>query len=346
MPETLAKPARQPPAEVVDRRVRRPPGGAGRPWRRRSPRSRRLLLVGATGPAQQLVTALARRPGSGPRIVGYLDGSGRVLHGARRLGAIDDLQLVLCHHRIDEILICPPLMGLDAVKQVVQAGWGRRTVVRILVDPEPYVDAGDNLPRRVAIAAKRSLDLVGGLLLLLLCAPILLTAAAAIMAVDGRPVLFLQARGGLHGRVFKTLKLRTMVTDAEARRAALLGRNERVGPAFKLSDDPRITRLGRLLRRTSIDELPQLLNVIRGDMSLVGPRPLPLTEILACHSRHHRRLRVKSGMTGLWQVSARREPDFERWIALDLQYIDEWSLLTDVVLLLRTPLALIRFPGQ
>lgn len=222
----------------------------------------------------------------------------------------------------------------------------------ILPCPEPawqapaQVGAGGNLRRRGAMVAKRSVDLVGGLLLLLLFAPILLTAAAAIMAIDGRPVLFRQPRGGLHGRVFNTLKLRTMVSDAEARKLALLGRNERVGPAFKLSDDPRVTRVGRLLRRTSIDELPQLLNVIRGDMSLVGPRPLPLAEILACHPRHRRRLTVKPGVTGLWQVSARREPDFERWVALDLQYIDEWSLWTDLVLLLRTPLALIRFPGQ
>jgi lipopolysaccharide/colanic/teichoic acid biosynthesis glycosyltransferase len=364
--------------------------GASKPHQRGSPQSRRLLLVGAAEPAKRLVTSFACRPGGGLQIVGYLGGSGTIVGGTRRLGAIDDLDHVLCEHIIDEIVVCPPVAELHVVEQAMRAGQRRRKVVRIPVDPEPSVrtrrPTGDQSPstiqtlwrgwasgrepssttgrvwrepaaggplgtrgslqRWVAMAAKRSLDLVGALLLLLFSAPILVAAAAAILVVDGRPVLFRQARCGLQGRVFNILKLRTMVADAEARKAALLARNERVGGAFKLSDDPRVTKLGWLFRRTSIDELPQLLNVIRGDMSLVGPRPLPLADILSYDLRHCRRLSVKPGITGLWQVSARREPDFERWMSLDLQYIDDWSLWTDLVLLLRTPLALVRFPGQ
>jgi lipopolysaccharide/colanic/teichoic acid biosynthesis glycosyltransferase len=168
---------------------------------------------------------------------------------------------------------------------------------------------------------------------------------AAIAVTDGAPVLFRQRRTGLHGRDFDALKLRTMVRDAEARKAELAALNERTGPVFKMDDDPRVTPVGRFLRRTSIDELPQLVNVLRGDMSLVGPRPATLDEVERYAPWHRRRLSVKPGMTGLWQVSARNDPDFDNWVALDLAYIDSWSLQEDLKLLARTPVALLRNAG-
>jgi lipopolysaccharide/colanic/teichoic acid biosynthesis glycosyltransferase len=161
----------------------------------------------------------------------------------------------------------------------------------------------------------------------------------------GRPVLFGQGRAGLHGRRFRMLKFRTMVKDAEARQAELMAANQMSGPVFKIDRDPRITRLGRLLRRTSLDELPQLFNVLSGSMSLIGPRPLPTKEQEQIRGWHRRRLSMKPGITGLWQVSGRSQIDFEDWMRLDLRYIDEWSLTLDLVILLRTVPAVLTSRG-
>jgi lipopolysaccharide/colanic/teichoic acid biosynthesis glycosyltransferase len=157
-----------------------------------------------------------------------------------------------------------------------------------------------------------------------------------VLAVDGRPVLFAQTRVGLHGRTFRVLKFRTMVPDAEARQAQLEALNEIDGHAFKLADDPRLTRSGRILRAASLDELPQLWNVIRGEMSLVGPRPPLPREVAGYDLWHRRRLSMKPGITGLWQVQARREEQFDRWVELDISYIDRWSIWLDLKIMLRT----------
>ena len=149
-------------------------------------------------------------------------------------------------------------------------------------------------------------------------------------------MLFRQARVGLHGRTFQMLKFRSMVPDAEARVDELKRSNEINGHAFKVTDDPRVTRIGRRLRRYSLDELPQLWNVLRGDMSLVGPRPPLPTEVTGYDLWHRRRLSMKPGITGLWQVRARHEPEFDRWVEDDLEYIDRWSLWLDIQILART----------
>ncbi len=156
------------------------------------------------------------------------------------------------------------------------------------------------------------------------------------MAVDGRPVLFRQERVGLHGRPFQVVKFRTMATDAEARLEELAALNEIRGPAFKLTHDPRMTRTGRILRATSIDELPQLWNVLLGEMSIVGPRPPLPAEVAGYDLWHRRRLSMKPGITGLWQVEARRDQDFDRWVELDLAYIDRWSVWLDLKIMVRT----------
>ncbi|MCB1125890.1 MAG: sugar transferase, partial [Verrucomicrobiae bacterium] len=190
---------------------------------------------------------------------------------------------------------------------------------------------------------KRLIDVFGSLILLVGTAPVTLLAALAIKLGSRGPVLFRQERSGLNGRPFTMLKFRSMTTDAEQRKSEFEALNEMTGPVFKIANDPRITRVGRLLRKFSIDELPQLLNVLKGEMSLVGPRPLPVSEVARFDDlAHRRRLSVKPGLTCLWQISGRNEvTDFKEWVRLDLEYIDNWSLLLDLkILVLTVPVVL------
>ena len=214
-------------------------------------------------------------------------------------------------------------------------------------------DTTDGIPtssdqrRRVALAAKRGLDVVGAVVGLIVFSPLFALVALTIIIDDGRPVLFRQDRAGLHGRPFPIVKFRSMRRNADEERASLRDRNEISGGAsFKMTDDPRVTRSGRLLRRTSIDELPQLWNVLMGEMSLVGPRPHPFDDVAGYAEWHHRRLDMKPGITGLWQVSARSDPDFDTWVQLDLEYIDHWTLSGDLRILLKTIPAVIRASGR
>ena len=188
----------------------------------------------------------------------------------------------------------------------------------------------------LALGLKRLLDLSAGLALLLLLGLPGLAIALAIKLDSEGPVLFSQVRSGLHGRQFRMHKFRSMVADAESRRDQLESVNEMDGPVFKIRDDPRITRVGRLLRRTSLDELPQVLNIIKGDMSLVGPRPPIPAEVERYQRWQRRRLSMKPGITCLWQVSGRNQVDFEEWMRLDLRYIDSWSLWLDFKILILT----------
>jgi exopolysaccharide biosynthesis polyprenyl glycosylphosphotransferase len=189
---------------------------------------------------------------------------------------------------------------------------------------------------RTAVVTKRVVDVTIATLALVFAAPILLVAALAIWCTDRGPVLFRQERVGLDGERFTLYKLRTMVVDAEARREALLAENERIGPLFKLSSDPRVTRIGRFLRASSIDELPQLCNVLEGTMSLVGPRPALPDEVAQFDERLSERLTVKPGLTGLWQIEARDLPSFDLYRRYDLLYVQNWSLLLDISLIGRT----------
>ena len=175
-------------------------------------------------------------------------------------------------------------------------------------------------------------------MLLVLTSPLLLLAALGIKATSPGPVIFKQPRGGKHGRPFTMYKFRSMSTDAEKRRLELEHQNEMSGPVFKVENDPRVTPFGRWLRKTSIDELPQLVNVIFGDMSLVGPRPLPLYEVSNFENdAQRRRLSVKPGLTCLWQISGRNDVhSFEQWVKLDLEYIDNWSIWLDIKILFKT----------
>jgi lipopolysaccharide/colanic/teichoic acid biosynthesis glycosyltransferase len=190
------------------------------------------------------------------------------------------------------------------------------------------------------------IDIVGATIGLVLLSPVLAATAIASLAQDGAPVLFRQTRIGLHGRPFTMLKFRTMVVDAEQRLDEVLHLNERNGAAFKATNDPRMTRIGRWLRKTSVDELPQLWNVLTGSMSLVGPRPPLPQEVAEYDVWHRRRLSMKPGITGLWQVEARHEPDFDRWVEHDLIYIDGWSIWLDLKILAKTLPALLAHGGR
>jgi len=173
--------------------------------------------------------------------------------------------------------------------------------------------------------------------LLVLLSPLLLSIAVAILvSTPGGPVIFRQRRAGLHGRQFWMLKFRSMQIGADEIKATLADYNEMDGPAFKMSNDPRVTRFGRFLRKTSLDELPQLWNILRGDMSFVGPRPVPVEEVEQYEPWQRRRLSMKPGLTCLWQVSGRNELTFDEWMRLDLEYIDNWSLWLDLKIAIKT----------
>jgi exopolysaccharide biosynthesis polyprenyl glycosylphosphotransferase len=194
--------------------------------------------------------------------------------------------------------------------------------------------------------AKRALDITVAGAALILLSPVLLCTAIAIAATSRGPIFFLQERVGLNKRRFKVYKFRTMVPNAEKLMAQLEAQNEAGGPVFKMTKDPRVTPIGRLLRKSSIDELPQLLNVLRGDMSLVGPRPLPVRDYAGfSEDWQRRRLSVKPGITCLWQVNGRSVITFEQWMRLDLQYMDEWSFWLDLKILARTVPAVLRGAG-
>jgi exopolysaccharide biosynthesis polyprenyl glycosylphosphotransferase len=186
--------------------------------------------------------------------------------------------------------------------------------------------------------AKQLLDIVGAALLLVVLSPIMVFAAVMIKLTSPGPIMFRQQRSGLNGAPFSIYKFRTMQTNAEQIKHELAAMNEMTGPVFKLTNDPRVTRFGRWLRKTSVDEFPQLFNVLRGEMSLVGPRPLPVDEVRRFNDlAHRRRLSVKPGITCLWQVSGRNKiSDFKDWVRLDLQYIDNWSIWLDIAILART----------
>ncbi|MEM6980677.1 MAG: sugar transferase [Planctomycetota bacterium] len=206
----------------------------------------------------------------------------------------------------------------------------------VSTDSDAYLVTSMTSPMFMRV--KRAMDLAGASLGLLAAGPFLMLAAAAIKLTDGGPVFFSQTREGKHGRPFTIYKLRTMCVDAERRQASLRSESHRDGPAFKISRDPRVTRVGHFLRATCLDELPQLINVLKGDMAIVGPRPLPWHESRACCRWHRRRLDVRPGLTCSWQANKARAETFDDWMRMDLRYIDRLGLVEDIRLIARTVL--------
>jgi exopolysaccharide biosynthesis polyprenyl glycosylphosphotransferase len=232
-----------------------------------------------------------------------------------------------------ELLIAPAVPDLAQQRVVVQPVGG---VVLLRVE--------QCAQRRGRLYVKNALDRLGAAALLVVAAPLAAAVAVAVKVSSPGPVLFRQTRVGQYGKTFDFLKFRTMAVDAEAGREALEADNDADGLLFKVRHDPRVTPIGRFLRRMSLDELPQLWNVVRGDMSLVGPRPLPVAAA-AFAGDERRRFRVRPGITGLWQVSGRSDLGWEETVALDMHYVDHWSLGLDLAILARTPLAVLRGRG-
>ena len=266
------------------------------------------------------------------------------------LGTIDEVLELARKHFVDEIFLTAPCERV-LVKQLVQQAREASVDIRVVPDlydglawnsPIEYIGQFPTLPLHrgevpmLGMVMKRILDVVASSVTLMLTWPVLIAIAIAVRADSDGPIFYMSERIGKKGRVFRCIKFRTMVSDAEKRRTEVLHMNERDAVLFKITNDPRITRLGRFLRKYSLDELPQLLNVLRGDMSLVGPRPPIASEVKRYELNHLRRLDVVPGITGLWQVQARQDPSFDSYISLDRAYIENWSLWLDVKILVRT----------
>jgi exopolysaccharide biosynthesis polyprenyl glycosylphosphotransferase len=321
--------------------------------RARGYNQRYVVVVGSNDRAKAFAAKLEDHRELGLRIIGFLDDEppSDLPVKWRYLGTIDRIEDLLHSQVIDEVALCLPFTEWDRMNALAHLCEEEGKIVRVPVemldrvfatgrfedlDGTPVYSLVSGPDRAMALVVKRAFDIVVAGLAMTVGLPLLLGIGLMIRLRDGSPVLFRQTRIGLHGRRFGMLKYRTMTVDAEERLEELLANSEVNGAAFKMSNDPRVTNTGRFLRRTSLDELPQLWNVLRGDMSLVGPRPALPREVETYDLWHRRRLSMKPGITGLWQVSARRSPDFDQWAQLDLSYIDRWSLWLDLQILART----------
>jgi exopolysaccharide biosynthesis polyprenyl glycosylphosphotransferase len=312
---------------------------------------RRAILVGRGKHIADVAHALADAPHSPIEVVGYLSPNQLPANGVTPLGSLEDLERVLATARVDEVIIADPdFPKYDAVELVDQC---HRRGIRVRLAPStmeilihraefvpgqsvPLFELGPPVFEGVDFALKRTFDILGASVFLILLSPLLLAITIAVWVTSRGPVLFHSVRRGIGQRPFACLKFRTMHTDAEERQADLEDLNEASGALFKIREDPRLTPVGRFLRRFSLDELPQLVNVLRGDMSLVGPRPLPERDYEMLEDWHRKRYLVLPGITGLWQVSGRSELDFDDLVHLDFIYLERWSLALDLTILLKT----------
>jgi exopolysaccharide biosynthesis polyprenyl glycosylphosphotransferase len=312
---------------------------------------RRALLVGSGKHIDAVAHALAGRARTNVDLVGYISLTPRPDNGLRSLGQLDELPAILARERVDEVIIADPDFpqerALDVVDRCHQRGVTVQvapSTMEILLDRAEFIP-GESVPLftlrppvfdGIDYAIKRTFDLVLSTIGLLLLSPLLLAIAAAVKLSSRGPVIYRSIRPGMAGKPFDCLKFRTMRQHAEHTQKDLEALNELSGALFKIRDDPRLTRVGRFLRRFSLDELPQLINVIRGEMSLVGPRPLPLRDFERLEDWHKKRYLVLPGITGLWQVSGRAELDFDDLVRLDFLYLERWSILLDLSILLKT----------
>jgi exopolysaccharide biosynthesis polyprenyl glycosylphosphotransferase len=331
----------------------------------RGEKHRRVLIVGAGNRAERLAGRLCQRSEWGIDIVGFLDSDptvvGKSIQGARVLGTLDEIAMVLRDQVVDEVVLAVPRGMISVAEKVVRACEEEGVRVRLMADlfeisvARMVLDEFDDVPlltfepvaqEEWKLLLKRALDLGLTLAVMPVVLPLMAVIAAAIKWDSPGPVLFKQVRVGQNKRRFLLYKFRTMVEGSERLQTEVEHLNEADGPIFKIANDPRVTRVGGLLRRTSLDELPQLFNVLRGEMSLVGPRPMSLRDVnLFDRGIQRRRFSVKPGITCLWQVSGRSNLPFAKWLELDLGYIEHWSLLLDLKILLRTVPAVLRGTG-
>lgn len=315
----------------------------------------RTVVIGETRKAEHIIKTLNGADGTGMKVIGVLteQANGMMVDGVPVLGEFAELERVAAQLDVDTVVFA----GADQMspRTIRRIGWNMADLdIDWIVVPSLTDVAGPRIHSRPVAGLplvhvsfprldgarrflKRGFDVVGSAALILLLSPVLLAVAAAVRFTSPGPVLYSQERIGRNGVPFRMLKFRSMVTDADERLAELLdaqGRSDQ--PLFKIEDDPRITPVGRFIRKYSLDELPQLSNVLRGEMSLVGPRPQREAEVALYDHAAHRRLMVKPGMSGLWQVSGRSTLSWEDTIRLDLYYVENWSFMQDIVILFRT----------
>lgn len=326
-----------------------------------------LLIVGTSGRALRFAELVENKPTLGYQIKGFIDDEWSGIQKFRQTGrelvaGLGEFGQYLREHVVDEVVIALPVSSYYAqFSHILRACEEQGILVHMLpgffevkyarltvevLEGEPVITLRRGAMEGWPLLVKRMVDLTVALVLLILLMPLFVVVAVLIKLTSPGPILFVQERVGLNKRPFRFLKFRTMVQDAERQQPALEELNEASGPVFKIRHDPRVTPIGAFLRRTSIDELPQLINVLRGDMSLVGPRPLPVRDYQGFDADwHRRRFSVRPGMTCLWQVEGRTSIAFDRWMELDMQYIDNWSLWLDFKLLVSTVPAVVSGRG-
>jgi exopolysaccharide biosynthesis polyprenyl glycosylphosphotransferase len=329
--------------------------------------TRYVLIVGTNERAIEFADCVRDRPELGMQIVGFVDDEWPGLcafevTGHKRCCNFSGLAEFLRQHIVDEAAIYLPvrsyyehaaelislceLHGIAIRVQTQIYNLKSHDSVALDLEQDTHVAASSTSVTTWPSLFKRIFDCVGSTLALIVLSPLLITAAILVKFTSEGPILFRQTRVGLNKRMFSMYKFRTMIPNAEEVQAELMSMNEMSGPVFKIKDDPRVTPLGRFLRKTSIDELPQLFNVFKGEMSLVGPRAMSRRDFQLFNTdTHRRRFSVKPGITCLWQVNGRNAIPFEQWMELDLQYIDKWSIWLDIKILARTVPAVWRGTG-
>lgn len=333
--------------------------------RARGRNTRSVLLVGSGPLAQRYHTEITARPWLGYVYLGYLSDeqaegeAGQAL--GRWRGTLSEFRHILQTEKVEEVVVALPAQNADLIGGLVAAAGRYGAKISIIPTYNDFIPAAPTVeniaglkllnvrraPGRGAVwaTAKRCFDVVASAAALVLLSPVMLAAAIAVRVSSPGPIIFKQRRCGLQGKEFDMYKFRSMYKDAEQRLAELEQFNESDGPTFKIANDPRITPVGHFLRRTSIDELPQLFNILKGDMSIVGPRPPLPREVAQYNDWEWGRLAVRPGLTCYWQVSGRSNLSFDEWMTLDLKYIEEQGPLTDLSILLKTVGAVIRGDG-
>jgi exopolysaccharide biosynthesis polyprenyl glycosylphosphotransferase len=333
--------------------------------RRRRKAKQKVLVVGTGTRAQRFIATIDKHLGWQLEVIGLLTGdpasAGTEISGRPVLGTNRDIERILHEHPVDEVIICVSTKRFDEIREILDVCEREGVQVRLNSDffgrlaKKVRVDHVYGLPiisflttpgNGWARGLKRLMDIFISGFLLLALSPLLLLIALLVKATSKGPVLYRWNVVGLNKKPFRSWKFRTMVPDADRLKAALEDRNIMTGPVFKLAEDPRVTKIGKVLRKYSLDELPQLWSVLKGDMSLVGPRPVFPQELDAYESWHRRKLSIKPGITCLWQVSGRNNVrDFDEWVRMDFEYIDNWSLGLDIRILLRTVGAVLKGGG-
>lgn len=319
---------------------------------------RSVVVIGAGARGKRIVELIDAHPEIGYEFIGFVDD----LDEERVIGGLSEIDRILAENVIDEVIICLPIKTYyDRMEAIAHAAEEQGIIVRVYSDlfnlklahsvagelgDAPILSLYPTPTAPWKLLAKQAIDFFGGLVLLIVFSPLLVLIALMIRMTSSGPAIFVQERVGFNKRRFKMFKFRTMVVDAEIRQKELEALNEASGPVFKMRNDPRVTRVGAWLRKTSLDELPQLFNIILGDLSLVGPRPLPERDFRRFDKAwFNRRFSVKPGITCIWQISGRSETSFDDWILQDLEYIDKWSLSLDLKILMKTIPTVLRGTG-